>query len=111
MIPSEVKSKEKKVKIIQQNTFPEKPETKLLVSTEDSKTSFVLKIRCPIWTTRQNVKILLNGKELKIQANENGYYSIEIKGKKNEVIMQLPMHISQEQLPDGSIIMLFFMEL
>lgn len=101
-IPSKVTWQDKKVVLVQENNFPEVPETKITVN-PDRKTQFALKLRCPEWTDKAKVKILLNGKEYAASADATGYFTINRKWKKGDVVvLKLPMHIAAEQLPDKS---------
>lgn len=101
-IASKLNWEAKKTVIIQENSFPDKPETKFIVNPAKA-TFFSLKLRCPEWTNPKQVKILVNGKELQITKDTWGYFVISRKWKKgDEVILKLPMHLSTEQLPDKS---------
>jgi DUF1680 family protein len=101
-IPSKLNWAEKKVVLTQENNFPEVPETKLTINST-SNLPFSIKLRCPNWTNANEVKIIINGKEISIKKDAEGYFSIHRKWKKGDVIiMKLPMHISVEQLPDKS---------
>lgn len=101
-IPSALNWKDKKVNIIQENNFPEKAETKLIINA-NGKTTFTLKLRCPEWTDKTQVKILVNGKEFDATTDKDGYFNINRKWKKGDtVVLKLPMHLTKEQMPDGS---------
>ena len=101
-IPSKVTWTEKKVVLTQENNFPEVPETKLIINSI-SNLPFSIKLRCPNWTNANEVKIIINGKEISTKEDAEGYFTIQKKWKKGDVIiMKLPMHISAEQLPDQS---------
>lgn len=101
-IPSKLNWKSKKIKVFQENNFPEEASTKLTIEVE-KKTFFSLKLRSPKWTEKQKVKILLNGKQYKTKEDKFGYYTISRNWKKgDQVVFQLPMRLQQEQLPDGS---------
>ena len=101
-IPSKLNWTDKKVTIIQENNFPEVPETRILINPKN-KTSFSLKLRCPEWTDKTQAKILLNGKDYAAVADESGYFTINRKWKKGDVVeFKLPMHLEAEQLPDKS---------
>jgi len=101
-IASKLNWKDKNVTIIQENNFPEVPETKITVNPA-RKTNFSLKLRCPEWTDKAQVKILLNGKGYAVVADANGYFTITRKWKKGDVvIVKLPMYIAAEQMPDKS---------
>ncbi|GEJ43947.1 glycoside hydrolase family 127 protein [Chryseobacterium sp. ON_d1] len=101
-IPSTLTWKQQKVVLRQVNNFPEAPETTLIFDAA-GKSEFDLKLRCPEWTTPSEVKILVNGKQEKVQRGSDGYFTLTKKWKKGDVVkMTLPMHLSAEQLPDHS---------
>jgi len=101
-IPSKVSWGAKKVVVVQENNFPEVPETKLTVSTA-VKTAFTLKLRCPEWTDEKGVLITVNGKKVTAEKDASGYFALTRKWKNGDVVvMRLPMHIAAEQLPDQS---------
>ena len=101
-IPSKVNWKSKKVVIVQENNFPEVPETKFTV-TSTGKTAFTLKLRCPEWTDANAVVIKVNGNKVIAEMDKSGYFAINRKWKKgDEVVVHLPMQIKAEQLPDQS---------
>ncbi|NML56968.1 glycoside hydrolase family 127 protein [Chryseobacterium cheonjiense] len=101
-IPSTLKWAEKKILIRQENNFPETPSTKLIVDLA-GKGNFNLKLRSPQWTSPSEVNISINGKKQNVQPDVNGYFTLNKKWKKGDVIeMNLPMHLSAEQLPDKS---------
>ncbi|CEJ68969.1 Non-reducing end beta-L-arabinofuranosidase [Chryseobacterium oranimense G311] len=101
-IPSTLTWKQQKVVLRQVNNFPEAPETTLIFDAA-GKSEFDLKLRCPEWTTPSEVKILINGKQEKVQRGSDGYFTLTKKWKKGDVVkMTLPMHLSAEQLPDHS---------
>lgn len=101
-IPSTLKWAEKKILIRQENNFPETPSTKLIVDLA-GKGNFNLKLRSPQWTNPSEVNISINGKKQNVQPDGNGYFTLTKKWKKGDVIeMNLPMHLSAEQLPDKS---------
>lgn len=101
-IPSTLKWAEKKILIRQENNFPEIPSTKFIVDLV-GKGNFNLKLRSPEWANPSEVNITINGKKQNVQPDGNGYFTLTRKWKKGDVIeMNLPMHLSAEQLPDKS---------
>jgi uncharacterized protein len=101
-IPSTLNWKEKGITIIQQNNFPETPETTITVNPKKS-TSFTLKLRCPGWTDKKGVKIWINGKEQPAPVDTSGYFTITRKWKRGDVVrLRVAMYLNKEQLPDGS---------
>ncbi|WP_126650607.1 glycoside hydrolase family 127 protein [Chryseobacterium aureum] len=101
-IPSTLTWKKEKVVLRQVNNFPEVPETTLIFDAV-GKSAFDLKLRCPQWTNPAEVEILINGKPEKVQLGSDGYFTLNKKWTKGDVVkMILPMHLSAEQLPDHS---------
>ncbi|MCJ7935949.1 MAG: glycoside hydrolase family 127 protein [Chryseobacterium sp.] len=101
-IPSTLTWEQQKVVLRQVNNFPEVPETAFIFDSA-GKSEFNLKLRCPKWTTPSEVKILINGKQEKVQRGSDGYFTLTKKWKKGDVVkLILPMHLSAEQLPDQS---------
>jgi len=101
-IPSTVKWADRKILIRQENNFPETPSTKLIVDLA-GKGNFNLKLRSPEWANPSEATISINGKQQHVQPDADGYFTLTRKWKKGDVIeMNLPMHLSAEQLPDKS---------
>lgn len=101
-IPSKLAWDEKKVVVLQENNFPQEQDTKISINPA-KKTVFALKLRCPEWTDKAAVKVLVNGKEVANTADAAGYITINRKWKKGDVVLlRLPMHLDAEQMPDKS---------
>jgi DUF1680 family protein len=100
-IPSRLNWAEKEVEIIQENLFPDEPNTTLIINPKKAR-NFTLKLRYPSWVQQGTVKVLLNGKSQTV-AEENGYISINRTWKEGDkIVLEVPMHITAEQLPDKS---------
>jgi DUF1680 family protein len=101
-IPSTLRWDDKKIILIQENTFPETAKTKLVFE-ETGKAMVNLKLRCPEWMTSSEAAITINGKKQDLTTDDDGYFNINRKWKKGDVVeMYLPMHLTAEQLPDQS---------
>ncbi|WP_449387612.1 beta-L-arabinofuranosidase domain-containing protein [Chryseobacterium lineare] len=101
-IPSTLNWAEKKILIRQENNFPETAKTKLIFD-HAGKSLVNLRLRCPEWTKPSEAVITVNGKKQDVTADKDGYFNLNRKWKKGDVIeMSLPMHLSAEQLPDQS---------
>ncbi len=101
-IPSELNWKEKGVKVIQENHFPDEDQTHLKIETEKPIT-FTLKIRYPSWVKKDRLQIFLNGKKQKIQGNPGTYVSLRRKWQEGDQIkVVLPMHFSMVPLPGST---------
>ncbi|GAB3427659.1 beta-L-arabinofuranosidase domain-containing protein [Niabella aquatica] len=100
-IPSALNWKEKKVRIVQENHFPDEAKTKLTIHPHKA-TSFTLQLRWPEWVAAGALKVSVNGKHYPAQ-NNNGYVAISRKWRKGDVVtMEMPMQLHTEQLPDHS---------
>lgn len=107
-IPSRLTWQEKGVEIIQENKFPDEAKTSLSINTAKTS-SFSLKIRYPKWVKNGELKISINGKPEQVIKTIDGYVSIDRKWKNGDkVTIDMPMHISIEQLPDNSNYYAFF---
>lgn len=101
-IPSILKWSEKKLVLRQENNFPENPSTKLVFDVAP-KSNINLKLRAPEWANASEITISINGKNINVTVDTEGYLTIKRKWKKDDVIeMKMPMHLSAEQLPDHS---------
>lgn len=101
-IPSILKWSEKKLVLRQENNFPENPSTKLIFEVAP-KSNINLKLRAPEWANASEITISVNGKNINVTVDAEGYFNIKRKWKKGDVIeMKMPMHLSAEQLPDHS---------
>lgn len=101
-IPSTLRWDDKKIILRQENTFPETAKTKLVFE-ETGKAMVNLKLRCPEWMTSSEAAITINGKRQDLTTDDDGYFNINRKWKKGDVVeMYLPMHLTAEQLPDQS---------
>jgi DUF1680 family protein len=100
-IPSELDWKEKGVTFTQTNSFPDEASTTFVINTQNSK-DFTLKLRYPDWVEKGELKVFVNGKDFPIQSGED-YVTINRKWENGDkVVMEMPMHITAEQLPDKS---------
>lgn len=100
-IPSKVSWAEKNTEIIQENNFPDEARTQLTVNPR-KKTEFTLQLRYPEWVADGELKITVNGKNYPAQ-HVDGYVPVTRKWKKGDnVIMEMPMKLHAEQMPDKS---------
>lgn len=101
-IPSKVNWKEKDAEIIQNTNFPEESKTQLIWNSK-KKTNATLKLRYPAWVKAGELKLFINKKLIYTDTQPGHYISITRKWKKGDKIeMQMPMHLSLEQIPDAS---------
>ncbi|HCW64809.1 glycoside hydrolase family 127 protein [Leeuwenhoekiella blandensis] len=101
-IPSEVGWDEKKAFLTQITNFPEEASTELIWNSK-KKTKATLMLRYPQWVKVGELKVYINDKLQKIDTTPGSYVSLERKWKNGDRIkMELPMHLSLEELPDDS---------
>ncbi|MGO4910805.1 beta-L-arabinofuranosidase domain-containing protein [Leeuwenhoekiella sp. W20_SRS_FM14] len=101
-IPSEVKWEEKNAKLIQKTNFPEEATTELIWQSL-KKTKATVHLRYPEWVNAGALKVYINGKLQDIVASPGSYIPLERNWKNGDKItMELPMHLSLEQIPDQS---------
>ncbi|MBD0836803.1 glycoside hydrolase family 127 protein [Aestuariibaculum suncheonense] len=101
-IPSKVEWKEKEAEIIQNTNFPEESITQLVWHSK-KKTKATLKLRYPAWVKPGELKLFINKKLMDVDTQPGHYISITRNWKQADTIeMQLPMHLSLEQIPDKS---------
>ena len=99
-IPSELNWKEKGLKLIQKNNFPDQNETELVVKLT-KKQAFSLNIRYPKWA--ESIRILVNGKEQSFKSGPSQYINLKRNWKDGDKItVQFTMKTKLEYLPDGS---------
>lgn len=107
-ISSRLSWKDKHVEVIQENLFPDEASTSLTINPK-KKTTFSLNLRYPAWVKDNTLKVFINGKEQSISLSGNGYVSINREWKKGDkVVMEMPMSVSVEQMPDKSNYYSFF---
>ena len=99
-IPSTLEWREKGVRIVQSNNFPDQASTRITV---DGEARFALKIRYPAWVAPGKLAVRVNGKPVGIDAKPGGYARIERAWKRGDRIdVTLPMTTRLEQMPDKS---------
>ena len=99
-IPSTLEWREKGVRIVQSNKFPDQASTRITV---DGEARFALKIRYPAWVAPGKLGVRMNGKPVGIDAKPGGYARIERAWKRGDRIdVTLPMSTRLEQMPDKS---------
>lgn len=101
-IPSRLNWKEKKLEIIQENTFPDTPSTELTLNPHKPAT-FTLNLRYPKWVKAGALKVWINGQPQVITGTPGSYIALNRKWEKGDKVrMEMPMHLALEPLPDGS---------
>ncbi|SHF95123.1 glycoside hydrolase family 127 protein [Dysgonomonas macrotermitis] len=101
-IPSILKWKEKNTEITQSNNFPDEASTSIIIN-PDEAINFNLKVRYPQWVQPNTLKVSVNGTPEALSPGKDGYITISRKWNKGDkVVVEMPMHLSTEQLPDKS---------
>ncbi|MDL2244442.1 glycoside hydrolase family 127 protein [Parabacteroides sp. OttesenSCG-928-J18] len=101
-IPSQLTWKEKNVTIVQETRFPDEATTRLTIQPKKT-TAFTLNLRCPAWVNPAELTVKVNGKAVAVAPDAKGFLAVNRKWKKNDVVeMEMPMHLTAEQLPDKS---------
>lgn len=100
-IPSKVKWEEKGVELLQENNFPNTPETHFTIQTQKDS-DFILKVRNPEWA-HGKVTVEVNGEAFTGFDKVGDYIAIrKIWKDGDKVTVHLPMTLHTEQMPDDS---------
>lgn len=100
-INSELNWKENNVHLIQETKFPDEENTQLTFKSTNNK-EYTLFIRYPSWIKNGEMKILVNGENQEFNTTQGNYVPIKRNWKAGDVVnVELPMHTTVEQLPDG----------
>lgn len=107
-IPSEVKWKEKGIKLEQTTNFPEEQKTRITISAE-KPTSFALKLFIPSWANEQT-RILVNGQPLKTKIKPVSFASIDRTWKTGDTVeLQFDFKFYLKSMPDNeNVVALFY---
>ncbi len=98
-IPSELNWKSKDVMVTLNTSFPSNGEVSLTFKSK-TKQKFTLRFRKPAWATGE-MKILINGKSAKANADGTGYLEINREWSNDVVSVTLPMSLRSESMPDN----------
>lgn len=98
-IPSRLSWNKKGISIIQETQLPNSNSVKLSLETDSSQT-FAIRIRYPQWTKKMEVKV--NGQNMEVSPDKNGYVSILKKWKdRDEVEILFDMQLYTIAMPDN----------
>ncbi len=98
-IASELNWKEKGLKIKQETKFPFEEQTQFSIT--EGSGNFKLMLRHPSWVRKGELKISVNGKDVKYTVLPSNYINIERNWKKGDKVkVLLPMHNHIEHLPN-----------
>ena len=102
-IPSTLDWRERGVRITQANGFPDEASTHITVDSVGSQARFAMKIRYPAWVAPARLRVRVNGKPVRIDAQPGSYVSLDRAWRKGDrVDVDLPMATHLEQMPDKS---------
>ena len=91
---SEVTWPEKRVRLVQQTSFPEEARTSIIVHSENP-VEFVLRVRAPHWAER--IAVSVNGRPERVAAEGDGYLALNRTWKsRDRVEVSLPMTLREE---------------
>jgi len=101
-IPSRLDWKEKGVTIEQRTSLPAKDMVNFTVSMKTASSSFVMRIRKPLWAGK-NLRLTINGKlQQDVRVGADGYILISRKWKNGDRVgIQLPESFYTEAMPDN----------
>ena len=86
---------------IQETSFPEKEQTRVIVKSEKPR-KMKISFRCPEWLDKEKAEFKVNGEKVET-VFDYGYYTINRKWKDGDAVeMSLPMTLRAVQLPDKS---------
>ena len=95
-IPSILSWKEKGIELVQQNRLPESEQVNFMLNLK-KKQELILRIRKPDWVDKAT--FIINGKVEYPILDKDGYWVVNRAwGRKNKIILQLPMHVYVESL-------------
>ena len=101
-IPSKLHWKEHNTNITQENHFPDISNTQFLIEPAQA-TTFTLHLRYPEWVEPGKLQVSVNGKVQQVEPDEQGYVQLKRRWAKGDrVVLELPMHLEADQLPDSS---------
>jgi DUF1680 family protein len=98
-VASELDWTDKGIRLMQETSFPERSETRLLIRA-DKPVRLAMRIREPYWAGK-NMTISVNGQPAPGEAGKNGYRTIERTWKtSDEIRVSLPMKLHAAPMPD-----------
>lgn len=98
-VASELRWREKNIKIKQETKFPEEEKTRLLITEGSANISIML--RYPSWVQAGALKVFVNGKAFAFANQPSSYIAIKRNWKKGDVIsITLPMENRIEHMPN-----------
>jgi uncharacterized protein len=101
-IASKLDWKERGISLLQQTSFPAEQSSRIKLTLSKPLT-FGLHIRYPSWVQQGAIQVLVNGKKWPTGVDTSGFVVVDRAWKSGDVVVvQLPMQVKTEYLPDGS---------
>jgi uncharacterized protein len=101
-IPSTLSWEEKGMELTQQTDFPYSNRSQLILKLNSSM-RMDIKVRCPQWTEKSDLQIVINGKVQDIKVLPSGYVKLSQRWKNNDTItIDFSTKTRAEYLPDQS---------
>ncbi|QBQ40802.1 glycosyl hydrolase [Sphingobacterium psychroaquaticum] len=101
-ISSTLDWKERGVQLRQETSFPQEPSTKLTIETTKAQ-KFGLKLRYPAWVRSGDLRVTVNGVDMKTDVIPGQYVRVDRIWKSgDQVELHFKMHVDIEQMPDHS---------
>jgi len=99
-IPSRLDWPEQRLRLRQENRFPDASSTQLVF---ESGADITLKLRYPAWAAADRPVLKINGEPLDVDTATGNYITLARKWRAGDTVsLELPMRTHLEQLPDGS---------
>lgn len=90
------------VAVEQQTAFPDEEATTVVVNPSRNGKEFTLRLRCPGWLRRDELRLSVNGVICEVHISD-GYAVLKRRwARGDKVRMEMPIHLSAVQLPAGS---------
>jgi len=98
-VQSELRWKQKNIRLSQQTSFPESDRTTLIVQTTPAG-EWTIHLRIPKWTTAES-SVSINGRKLEVAGTPGSYYAIRRAWKAGDKVeLVVPMRLRAEPLHD-----------
>jgi len=99
-IASELNWKEKGVIVKQSTQYPDEQGTTFEIKTVQP-TKFILKIRYPYWLSKGKLKVMINGKKVRVKQAPGSFYEISRTWKTEDIVeVEMPFTLRLESMPD-----------
>lgn len=101
-VPSTLQWKDKNMVVTQTNRFPDEEQTQFVIETKKAVKTTIY-FRYPKWVVEGGYSIEVNGKKVAFKQTPGSYVAVNRTWKKGDrVVVQIPMKIVSEKLPDQS---------